>query len=362
MRTTSVLPLPNFNIYGAVPLAQENSFDSLSYEALNDFVRKNGSYIFYSFIVVSIVIAASFGVLTPPTERMSTADNSTSALSQSISPHIAIAAETVQSIGQAALPRRATAPIATQASPLHYRFAVDGTLHETGSMSESSSPYFWLNSGGRLILKGGIGQTIQGALSSTDRWRILYNASSAVDTGNGFYPQNLFRLVTKSSWTNVEAEVRFNINKLNMTDTPNRDGYSGVLLMSRYQNGQNLYYAGIRMDGKSVIKKKVGGTYYTLASGTAFKADSAYNKYRNPNLIPENRWMRLKSVTRDLPDGSVKISLYMDTSDTGTWQLLLETIDRDGLGGLKAIHGSGHAGIRTDYMDMLFDDYRLTEL
>lgn len=245
-------------------------------------------------------------------------------------------------------------------SSFHYRFSVNGILNETGSPAESTSPYFWLNSGGRLTIEAGVGQTIQGAASGV--WQSLYALTSALDTGNGNYPQNLFRLLTKSSWHNVDQKIRFSLRKFNMTETPNRDSYSGVLLMSRHTDGNNLYYAGVRMDGTAIIKKKVNGTYYTLGSAPVFAAEGGFDRDTNPNLIPGKRWMGLRSIVADQSDGSVKISLYLDKNDSGSWQLLLERIDRDGFLGAEALKSRGVSGIRTDYFDVYFDDYRLTEL
>ncbi len=245
---------------------------------------------------------------------------------------------------------------------LHYTFRVDGTLAETGSANESSSPYFWLNSGGYLTLKDSVGGTNHGALPANNTWRLAYASSNALDTGNGYYPQNLFRLVTKSTWKNFEQSVRFRIDAVNETDTPNRDGYSGILLMSRYQDGANLYYSGIRMDGTAVIKKKLNGTYYTIASSPKiFGQNERFDRESNPNLIPEDKWMRLRSIVTDQSDGSTKIELWLDRNDSGTWEQIATAIDKPGTYGSKTVTGAAFAGIRTDYMDISFDDYKLIE-
>lgn len=251
-----------------------------------------------------------------------------------------------------------TAEAATTApvdSVWHYKFGVNGTLVETGSMSNSSSPYFWLNSGGALTLKDGQGHTVQGRLKLGSYWQKLYGTNNPLDTDGGYLPQNLFRLVTRNTWTDVSEEVRFKINKVNLTDTPNRDGYSGILLMSRYRDGNNLYYAGIRQDGTAIIKKKSGGKYTTLGSARVWSG--TYNKTTNPNLIPEDTWMRLKSETDTLTDGSTKVTLYLDEQDSGSWKKLLEVTDKSGDADGAPVAGPAHTGIRTDYMDVSFDDY-----
>ena len=88
-------------------------------------------------------------------------------------------------------------------SPFTYTFSQNGTLYEAGSDAETSSPYFWLNSGAKLIISGGTGKTIQGGLASNDKWRLIYLNSNPVDTDNGYHPQNIFRLFTRTKWKNL---------------------------------------------------------------------------------------------------------------------------------------------------------------
>ena len=238
--------------------------------------------------------------------------------------------------------------------PFLYTFNVDGVLEEAGSMSESSSPYFWVNSGGKFLIEQGIGGTIQGALSTTDPWRVLYQRTNPFDTDQGRYPQNIFRLLTRSVWTNASQEVRFKIDATHLTNTPNRNGYSGILLMGRYRDSDNLYYVGIRMDGQAVIKKKYHGTYYTLATAQVFPG--TYDALTNPNLIPAQTWMRLRGDVRTRLDGSVDIVLSLDRG-SGVYQTIVSARDTKAYGG--GVLTGGYAGIRTDYMDVLFDNYRI---
>lgn len=244
-------------------------------------------------------------------------------------------------------------------SPFRYTFNSAGMLAEAGSMSETSSPYFWLNSGAYLPIKNGIGSTVIGALPSDDYWRQLYARTNPLDTGNGYYPQNLFRLVTRSTWGDVEERVSFKILKTNLTDTPNRDCYSGVLLFGRYKDGDNLYYLGLRHDGSATIKKKINGTYYTLASAQIFGSKGEYDRWNNPNLIPENQWMGMKARFDNLANGSVKITLYLDRYNNGIWKEILTATD-SGTGGGVLSPGSG--GIRSDYMDVQFDDFEIRNI
>lgn len=252
-----------------------------------------------------------------------------------------------------------TAAIVT--SPFLYTFNTVGTLREAGSLGESTSPYFWVNSGAYLKMQDGLGKTVQGALPASDPWRVLYSKTNPLDTGNGYYPQNIFRLITRSQWANSIEEMQFKIQHTNLTDTPNRDGYSGILFFSRYQDGDNLYYAGIRMDGTATIKKKVGGTYYTMASSKIFPG--TYDRQTNPTLLPQKQWMRLRLVTQDQADGSVALTLYLDQANTGAYAQVAHAVDRAGTyAGTPVIAGPGYAGIRTDYQDVFVNDYKVTAL
>ncbi|MEK7063844.1 MAG: hypothetical protein AAB955_04120 [Patescibacteria group bacterium] len=234
-----------------------------------------------------------------------------------------------------------------------YNFNSAGVLREAGSSLESTSPYWWLNSGAYLVIQDGVGKTVQGKLASADPFRVLYNRTNPLDTENGYYPQNLFRLVSKRTWSNAETSVTFKVNRHTMTDTPNRDGYSGVLLFARYKDGNNLYYAGIRDDGLAVIKKKVGGTYTTLAGGQVFSG--TYNRNTDSSLIPSNQWMRLALETVDQADGSVKIVLKLDKENDGTYQTVATATDKS-----NPVKGVGSSGIRTDYLDAEFDNFRVS--
>ena len=76
-------------------------------------------------------------------------------------------------------------PNKVSAASFFYPFNTPGTLLEAGSMGESASPYFWLNSGGKFVLRDSVGGTIHGALPLSDPWRILYAASNPGEGGKG---------------------------------------------------------------------------------------------------------------------------------------------------------------------------------
>lgn len=244
---------------------------------------------------------------------------------------------------------------ANVSSPFIYSFNSPGTLYEAGSETETTSPYWWVNSGARLQISGGMGMTNQGELPLRDRFRLLYAASNPLDTDFGKYPQNTFRLVSRNDWENVRVSAQFRIIKDNLTNTPNRNASNGLLFMSRYADSQSLYYAGIRVDGAAVIKKKYQGSYYTMAYKKIF--DGTYSA-ASPNLLPHDEWIGLRSETVTNSDGSVAVRLYMQR-EGGAWTLLLEAVD-DGkkYAGTPPIAGSHAVGIRTDFMDVQFKNYR----
>jgi hypothetical protein len=55
----------------------------------------------------------------------------------------------------------------------------------------------------------------------------------------------------------------------------------------------------------------------------------------------------------------VEIRLYVDIGNTGNWKLAVTAVD-DGLSyGGDAIRDAGYGGIRTDFMDVSFESYRI---
>ncbi len=251
-------------------------------------------------------------------------------------------------------------PAAAVNSTFIYSFNTPGILEEAGSMDESTSPYWWLNSGGQLLIRGNLGSTMFGIAPQGSRWQKAYASAASVDTDQGAHPQNLFRLITRSSWTSVRQEGKFLVARDTMSASPNRNASNGLLLMSRYKDaGQTLYYAGIRVDGTAVIKKKYRGTYYTMAQKEAFPGlyvkDGA-----DINLLPHNEWIRLRSDTVNNADGSVTVRLYIEGAGETQWTLLLEAADEGQYGSTAPIRGAGYAGIRTDFMDVKFESYQLS--
>lgn len=234
-------------------------------------------------------------------------------------------------------------------------FEKEEIISESSSMYSSKSNDWWVNSGGQFIIQNGIASTMKGEASIDSRWFNLYRNSSPIDTDKGLHPQNLFRLVTKKEWKNFDQQLYFRIITDNLSESHNRNSSNGVLLFNRYQNGDNLYYVGVRVDGDVVIKKKINGKYYTLAQFTLYPGD--YNHIDNPNLIPKNKWIGIRSVLKNDKD-SVFINMLLDINNSGEWKEIISIEDKDP--GLLA--KEGHAGIRTDFMDVEFKDYSIREL
>ena len=247
-------------------------------------------------------------------------------------------------------------------SEFHYNFEETKIIDESSTLDQSKDESWWLTSGGIFTIKEGVGKTTQGSLPDDSKWRLAYLSSSPVDTDLGFHPQNIFRLLTKQKWQNFSQEICLNIKSENLSESPNRNQSNGIFLLNRYRDRDNLYYAGIRVDGAAVIKKKINGVYQTIAYKKYFSQED-YNRDTNPNLLPKNTWIGIRSEVRNNPDASVKINLYINNvRDSDNWNLILEVVDDGKSFGEKIISEEGYAGIRTDFMDVEFDNFQIKEL
>jgi hypothetical protein len=232
------------------------------------------------------------------------------------------------------------------------------TLSETGNMDDSLDQNWWLNSGAQLQRRDGVAASVQGELASTDRFRLLYAISNPIDTDNGYRPQNILRLVTRTQFKNFTQQVFFNINQINTSTSPNRNQSNGVFFFNRYQDGNNLYYVGIRVDGSAVIKKKYQGQYYTLKSVIVYPGH--YDRNTLPNLLPIHRWIGIRTVIANNANNHVDIAMYVNDNQLGSgWIQVLKLEDTGADADL--IMKEGYAGIRSDFMDVSFDSYAAIE-
>jgi hypothetical protein len=235
-----------------------------------------------------------------------------------------------------------------------FDFAV---LNETGKPEESVSQNWWLNSGGIVNFSNNTLSTNQGSINSNSKWFKAYLTSNPQDTDGGLHPQNLFRLVSKNNLQNIEQSVLFKINRTIMSKSPNRNASNGILFFNRYNDGDNLYYTGVRVDGTGIIKKKKSGIYNTVAQNPVF--EGSYNINKQPNLLPENKWIGLKSEVKNLSFKDVSLKVYIDKNNNGNWELIAEAIDTgDKYNGASFIN-AGRFGIRTDFMDVEFMNFKV---
>lgn len=241
-----------------------------------------------------------------------------------------------------------------------YTFNTAGVLEESGNLQESRSPYWWLNSGGRLYIGEGVGRTVEDD-NAGEKWHKLYKDSSPEDTDQGEHPQNIFRILTKNRWGDVTQEVKFRINKVITSESVNRNESNGVLLMHRYQDRNNLYYAGVRVDGNAVVKKKKDGDYYTLAITPLFYSEASYNRDTTPNMIPGGKWLSIRSEVTTDSFGRVHISFLVDKQNNNNWQRVIDVVDNGEVGG-QPITEPGLSGIRTDFLEAEFDDFRIVKI
>jgi hypothetical protein len=232
-----------------------------------------------------------------------------------------------------------------------YTFNSDGTLYEAGSPALSTSPYFWLKTGGKLVISNGLGRSIAGNLSATDPLHIQYAKTLATASDNGYHPQNVFFLLTKSSFANTSAQIYLNRVRDNLANSANQHPYNGESILARYTDANNYYYAGLRADGTVVIKKKVAGVYTTLATGPLF---SGTYSSAMPNLIPLTTWIGLRFEVTDV-SGGVALKLYTDVGKTGTWKLAASGIDAT-----TTLQTPGVVGIESDYADLRMDNLTIT--
>jgi hypothetical protein len=234
-------------------------------------------------------------------------------------------------------------------------------LEEAENYDASLSDSYWLNSGARTYIYGTSSiQTIFGDLEKGSKWQLAYMASNPVDTENGFHPQNLFRLFTKDAYGDGTYQTYFKITKTILSQSPNRNESNGVLIMLHAKDNDNLYYAGLRVDGTAVIKKKIAGQYMTLGEVPVF-AFAKYSKDSNPNLLPVNAWLGVQVKIKNLPHDQEDIALSIDIGDSGVWVPVIHTIDIP-QNGMPTLPLPAHAGLRTDFMEVEMKDFMVTSL
>ena len=242
-----------------------------------------------------------------------------------------------------------------KANSFAHAFQTSERVSESGSI-EGGNAVWWVDSGGYMDISSGEGFTIQGDLPEISPWRVRYSESNPVDTDGGVHPQNIFRLILKSMWNDFAEEAYFKIHKDNLSSSPNRNESNGIVLFGRYRDADNLYYVGLRVDGQAVIKKKKNGMYSVLAEMPVIADTLPYDRNTNPDVLPKNTWIGLKTEISTEKNDEVRIKLWTDIGKTGKWKLVAEVVDKNDI-----INGPAYVGIRTDFMDVSFTDFKITE-
>ncbi len=232
-------------------------------------------------------------------------------------------------------------------------------LEESPSMSQSPNQTWWLNSGAKAFFLENEIQTIQGSLDVNDHWRNRYFNSNPTETDDGLHPQNIFRLVTKQKYVQATQSAQVRIDRLILSKDEHRAASNGILFFHHYMDGDNLYYAGVRVDGAAVIKKKIKGKYYTMAYQPLI-GGLRYNRETMPNKLPIDEWFGMRTEIENLESGAVAVRIFIDFSAQGNWQLAAEAIDTGEKYDSTILNKEGYVGIRTDFIDATVRDYSVT--
>lgn len=207
--------------------------------------------------------------------------------------------------------------------PFTYEFSPDGAIRQSPSPSSSDSPYFWVMGGGTLAQKAGIGITDPAA--------------------------SYFQMLSRLHWKNINEAIYVRVKGDVFPTAASRNPWNGISLYGRYQNENTFYYGGIRQDGYAVVKKKLNGVYTTLASKKVYSG--TYSASTNPNLIPKNAWIGIKTEAKSNTDGSVTLRVLIDQNRSGIWTEILRATDAS-----NVISNEGLWGIRIDAMNVEFDN------
>ena len=184
---------------------------------------------------------------------------------------------------------------------------------------------------------------------------------------------DVFRLNTARTFpSNIKVSLALKQNK-DIHNSNCNDGdtcWYGTHIWLRYQNQYNLYYASVnRADGEVAIKRKVpcgsddSGTYFVL--GNYVKHD-----------FKSGAWNTYSVSIQTNAVGSVTIKLFDDASsttkpiDVGTdrggsnsnWSSKCTTPGHYPTSAYKPITAAGSVGVRGDYANFEFTDFRVTAL
>jgi hypothetical protein len=222
----------------------------------------------------------------------------------------------------------------------------------------------WQMTSGSLFARSGVYWT---GIPDSCRGQGHPNASSTNCTGS-----DVFRLNTVRKFG---GDIRVSLKLLQLRDlhNPSCDSddscWHGTHLWLRYRNQYDLYYASLnRADGKIVIKRKVPcgpdnrGTYFVLGDYVPhpFRA-GGWNDYA---VTISNR---RDSVLIKLFDENVSRTRPVDVAfDRGgtnpNWSKGCTTPGRYSSSSYPPLTGAGAVGIRGDYAEFEFSDFRVSSL
>jgi hypothetical protein len=240
-------------------------------------------------------------------------------------------------------------------------FVLDKVYEEVWESSRNFTDRWWVNSGAFFFVKSWTWSTVQWELEAGSKWQVSYSKYGGwLETDWWFHPQNIFRLILNEKFKSFNQEAYFKINRYILSTDVHRRDPNWILLFNRYVDSNNLYYTWIRVDWNAIIKKKLKWNYYTLASKKIL--DWVYNRDTNPNLLPVNSWIWIKSEIKNLNEKSVIINLYSDLKNDWNWILVLSAIDNVDTSSIDIINESWYAWIRTDFMDVDIDRYYIKEI
>ena len=164
-------------------------------------------------------------------------------------------------------------------------------------------------------------------------------------------------MVNRNIWSGDYTEdLYFRYSRYNNVTAAdkNLEATNGMSLMINYQDENNLYYVGLRADGLSEIKKKIGGEY-SVNENPVEVFPGVYKPY--DNLIPQDRWIGLRALVEHKQDkfgkDQIYLAMYVDKNGDGSWKYVTSFLDQD------RIFKQGHTGIRTDFIDAQFKNFQV---
>lgn len=225
------------------------------------------------------------------------------------------------------------------------------TVDETSDPNNSNSYDWQLTSGGYYDLNKGVLRVNQVDLPSDHKWAKAY--ATNVDAEGGAHPENIARIISRQSdFQNFTLSSTFQINRVSLSDSPNRTGDKGLFHMVKYNSQDDLYYCGIRLDGDAVIKRKAGSVYSTLAQIKWWPGE--YDKTTHPCLIPVGVTIGLKTIVKSI-NGVTSLTFFVTEPGTTRYIPVLTVSDN-----YPALSGPGKIGFRGDFLSWQLDDISIT--